>query len=162
MRRPLPKHPCSSGETEGQEKGTLKVSEGPGLAAGPGALPCPLALKGKSSPGEQLVGPADQGSPKKEAAGRLTPLPAPPSGGTLPVPPGYSGQSEPAAPWSRPSSGGQAGTQRRELGWVRGTARPLDSWRGKRGAVQTLSRRTPAPPGLEVEQEPRGQCSLSS
>lgn len=55
MRRPLPKHPCSSGETEGQEKGMLKVSEGPGLTAGPGVLPCPLALKGKSSPGSSWL-----------------------------------------------------------------------------------------------------------
>ena len=74
MRRPLPKHPCSSGETEGQEKGTLKSARARGWQLVRASSP-PACLERQEQSRGAAGWPCRSGQPKE--GGRWPPDPSP-------------------------------------------------------------------------------------
>lgn len=98
MRRPQSKPPCRCGETEGPGgEGQAASQRGPRAGSWHGLLPLPTCLERQELPQDQLIGPADCGSPKKEAPLPVT-LSRPRPQVALSPSPGYSGQRDPAAP----------------------------------------------------------------
>ena len=132
MRRPQPKPPCRCGETEvpGGE-GHAESQHGPQAGSWYGLLPPPTRLERQEQPQDQLIGPADWGNPKKEAALPVT-LSQPRPQVALSPSPGYSGQSDPAAPGA--ASQAVAGQARGIGGNTAGSAAPpstVMAWGGE-------------------------------
>lgn len=121
MRGLLPNPPYRSGETEGPGGGHPESQRGSRLAAG-ALCPLPAYLERQEQLWEQLIGLPIRAAQRRALSSVTLP------GAALSPAQGYSGQSDPAAPWSCQSRGGGwgAGPRRREHCWVRGTALHLN------------------------------------